>query len=458
MGLMTEIRRGRVARTAPLVGLAGRTAGEAVVTALRRRPRDEEFHTRAAERYARSLGRSRGVLMKAGQILSFVSLGTMVPPEHQAIYHRALSRLQDDAPPMPPELAAAVVAEEFGAPPTEVFAHFAPEPLAAASIGQVHAATLHDGRRVAVKVQYPGVEEAIRADLANTELLTTFLRIIRGMMPPMAGMDSRGMARELGDRIGEEVDYLAEAKNQRDFADLYRGHPFIRIPEVVPELTTRRVLTQQLVEGQRWRDAVVAPAELRLRWGEAISRFTLGTLRRTGWFNADPHPGNYLFHHDGTVTFLDFGCVRRFTPEHVAWVKGVVGRTVDGDAEGLLRVFVAEGCVDETDPPSAERLLAWSKTGLAPLVEAQPYTYTPEYATRVIMEHFAPHGPYQDVLSKITLPPNYLFLTRIDLGLTAVLAGLRASAPWEPIRREWDCGEPPATPMGVLEAAFWSES
>lgn len=229
------VPRGRVRRAAPLVGLAGRTAGEAVVASLRRRmggEENEDFHVRAAERYAQLLGRSKGVLMKAGQILSFVTVGSAVPAEYRTIYQATLARLQDSAPPMPAELAASVVEEELGAGPAQVFAEFDPEPLAAASIGQVHAARLHDGRRVAVKVQYPGVDEAIRADLRNTELLATFFSLVRTLTPDLTRVDVRALAAEVADRIGEEIDYRAEAHNQAHFADAYRGHPFIRVPEV----------------------------------------------------------------------------------------------------------------------------------------------------------------------------------------------------------------------------------
>jgi predicted unusual protein kinase regulating ubiquinone biosynthesis (AarF/ABC1/UbiB family) len=161
---------GRVTRVAPLIGLAGRTAGGAVVASLRNRRRGErdshqdsvEFHSKNAQRYAERLGRSRGVLMKAGQILSVVMTDSAVESEYRGIYQAAFARLQDDAPPMPAEMAINTITAELGRPPAELFAEFAPEPVAAASIGQVHAATLPDGRRVAVKVQYPGVEQAIR--------------------------------------------------------------------------------------------------------------------------------------------------------------------------------------------------------------------------------------------------------------------------------------------------------
>ncbi|WP_345460382.1 AarF/ABC1/UbiB kinase family protein [Actinoallomurus oryzae] len=453
------VPHGRVRRAAPLVGLAGRTAGEAVVASLRRRMgagQDEDFHVRAAERYARTLGRSKGVLMKAGQILSFAAVGPAVPAEYRTIYQTTLARLQDGAPPMPADLAASVVEEELGAAPARVFAEFDSEPLAAASIGQVHGARLHDGRRVAVKIQYPGVEEAIRDDLRNTELLATFFSLVRSLAPDLARADVRALAREVADRIGEEIDYRAEARNQAHFADAYRGHPFIHVPEVIPELSTRRVFTMERADGLRWPQALTADAGLRDRWGEAIFRFALGGLRRQRMFNADPHPGNYLFHEDGGVTFLDFGCVKRFEPRHVATMLAIVRAAVDGDAEALFRAASGAGLVDPADAPDPADLLAWFREQFEPLLAPQPFTYTPEYAEALIRSEYSPLGRYSQVTRKLSLQPEYLMITRIDLGVTAVLAGLRATGAWAAIRDEWDCDAPPGTPLGELDAAFWA--
>lgn len=451
------VPRGRLRRAAPLAGLAGRTAGEAVIARLRKNGKGSaDFHADAAQRYAEILGRSKGVLMKAGQILSFVAMGTAVPAEYQTIYQATLARLQDSAPPMPAAEASAVIEAELGSPPEKAFAEFRPEPLAAASIGQVHAARLHDGREVAVKIQYPGVDEAIRADLANTELLTTFFSLARTVTPNLTRLDVRALSREVAARIGEEIDYRVEARNQADFAAAYRGHPFIRIPEVVPELSTRRVFTMELVRGRRWAEAVPADAGLRDRWGEAIFRFAFGSLRRLGLFNADPHPGNYLFGDDGTVTFLDFGCVRRFTSDHIATMLEMLWACVDGDAAALFPVLRRAGFLDTADAPTPDELLAWFSEHHKPLIAPQPFTYTPEYAAAVVQSEYSPFGPYSGVTRRITLHPDYLMLTRIDLGLTAVLGSLRSTGPWAAICTEWDRGGPPATSMGEMDAAFWA--
>lgn len=449
---------GRVARVAPLVGLAGRTAGEAVVASLRNRRHgtadNTDFHTRQAERYAERLGRARGVLMKAGQMLSFVTLDPAVEAPYRGIYQAAFARLQDDAPPMPARLVHDTVAAELGKPPAELFADFDPRPLAAASIGQVHAATLPDGRRVAVKVQYPGVEEAIRADLANTELLATFFQLVFTVMPGLTRMDVRDIASEVAERIGEEVDYRAEAANQQEFADLYRGHPFLRVPEIVPELSTQRVLTMERSDGVRYAKALTAEQSLRDAWGEAIYRFFSANLVLHGLFNADPHPGNYLFHPDGGVTFLDFGCVKRFTRQQVARMEEVVHATVAQDAERLLRAAVAAGFISPKDPPAAEALLATMVDYRADLIAPQPYTYTPESSAEALRSMLSPRGPHGLVIRKLSGASDYIFITRVDTGMTAVLGGLRATGPWWPIRQEYSCGAPPATHYGEMDAAY----
>jgi predicted unusual protein kinase regulating ubiquinone biosynthesis (AarF/ABC1/UbiB family) len=450
------LRTGRVARALPLVAVTGRTAGEAVVGALRRRDRGAVVQ-RGADRYAETLGRSRGVLMKAGQILSFVSLGSVVEGRSQAVYQAALARLQDDAPPMDPAVAAGVVAAELGASPHEVFATFEPQPLAAASIGQVHAARTHDGRDVVVKVQYPGVDEAIRADLANAELLATFFQLVRGIFPDLGRSDARALAREVSERIGEEIDYVVEAANQTAFADEYAGHPFVRVPRVLPEFSTARVLTSERSDGVRWARAQQADQATMDRWGEAIYRFTLGSLRRMGRFNADPHPGNYLFHPDGSVTFLDFGCVKTFTTEQVDWMRATVQTSIEGDGESLLRRYAEGGFVDPADPPTPDGLLAWARESLAPVLEPQPFRYVPEFAARLVDLEFSPRGPHAATVQKLALPGEYLSLSRIDLGMTAVLATLRASSCWESIRRELDFGAAPLTELGRREAAWRAE-
>jgi predicted unusual protein kinase regulating ubiquinone biosynthesis (AarF/ABC1/UbiB family) len=405
----------------PLVGLTARTLGAGA-------------HGRGAERYAEFLGRSRGALMKAGQVLSFVALGPALPDDQRAACQAALARLQDDAPPMPADVAVAVVEAELQRPLSDVFAEFDPCPVAAASIGQVHAARLPGGREVAVKVQYPGVADAIRSDLRNGQLLASFLQLGRGLTCVRA--DVTALAAELAGLISGELDYRAEAAHQAKFAAAFRGHPLIRIPQIVTELCTSRVLTMDLAQGRRWPEAVAAPAALRDRWGEVIVRFAIGSLRRLSMVNADPHPGNYLFHDDGTVTFLDFGCVKRYPRVQVAAVEAAVQAAVDGDAGELSRVLAPAGFVDLADPPDPGRLLCWVREALTPLIAPQPFTCTPEFAAALARLELSRSGPHADIIGRLTVPPDFLSIARLSLGITAVLGALRATGEWEAIRRE----------------------
>ncbi|HEY7935442.1 MAG TPA: AarF/ABC1/UbiB kinase family protein [Solirubrobacteraceae bacterium] len=455
------IRHGRLRRSAPLVGLTARTAGEAVVVGLRSKltgADNSEFHVRTAERYAELLGRSKGALMKAGQMLSFVSVGPAVPSEFQSIYQAALTRLRNDAPPMAGELARATLERELGQRTESAFAEFDWEPLAAASIGQVHAARLHDGRAVAVKVQYPGAAEAIGADLKNTELLATFLSlIIGGLSPRKLSFDFRGAAREMSVRITEELDYRLEAANQAEFADIYRGHPFIHVPEVIDELCTDRVLTQELVRGKSWSDALTAGQELRDQWAEAIHRFVYGSYGRFCLFNADPQPGNYLFHEDGSVSFLDFGCVTRFRREQVEMMDSIVRACLRHDVLGTWRASVEAGFWRSSDPVTPEEVFAFWREDWAMLWAEKRVVVTPEYVARRIERRFSPDGLSASAFRHITVPPEYTMIGRMEIGVASLIAQLHASNNWGSIAAERFGHVPSLTAMGRLDHAFFAD-
>ena len=455
------IGRRRVRRTVPLAAVSARTAGEAVVIGLRSKVTGAdrtEFHVRTAERYAELLGRSKGALMKAGQMLSFASAAPAVPAEFQSIYQAALTRLRSDAPPMAPELARSVLERELGQRSESAFAEFDWEPLAAASIGQVHAARLHDGRTVAVKIQYPGVADAIGADLKNTELLATFLSlIIGGLSPQRLSFDLRGAAREMGVRITEELDYRLEAANQMEFADYYRGHPFIHVPEVVGELCTDRVLTQELVRGRSWDDALTAGQELRDQWAEAIHRFVYGTYKRLYLFNADPHPGNYVFHGDGSVSFLDFGCVKRFRREQVEMLDAIVRECFRNDVLGTWRACVEAGFWRSSDPVTPEEVFAYWRDDWAMLWAERRFVVTPEYVARRIERRCSPNGPSANAFRHITASPEYTVMSRIEVGVASVIAQLHAGTHWGSISAEHLEGAAPLTAMGKREHAFFEE-
>jgi predicted unusual protein kinase regulating ubiquinone biosynthesis (AarF/ABC1/UbiB family) len=443
-----------------LAALTARTAGEAVVVGLRSKltgADSTEFHVRTAERYAELLGRSKGALMKAGQMLSFMSLGPAVGRDFQSTYQAALTRLRDDAPPMAPELAREVLERELGHSTETAFAQFDWEPLAAASIGQVHAARLHDGRAAAVKIQYPGVAAAIRADLENTELLATFLRLISGLSARKLSFDLRSAAQEIGERITEELDYRLEATRQAEFAELYCGHPFIHIPEVIGELCTDRVLTQELVRGKSWSDALVADQELRDSWAEAIHRFLYGSYHYFHVFNADPHPGNYIFHDDGSVSFLDFGCVKRFDREQIESLNLVMRECLRGDVDKTWRVSVEGGFFAPSGSLTPQEVLAYWREPIEMYWGEQPFTVTPEYVAKLIELRYSPTGPSANAFRHLATPATYTIMSRIDIGVMSLISELRATNYWDTIGAEYFEGADPATPMGKADHAHREE-
>lgn len=454
------IRRGRLRRTVPLATLSARTAGEAVVVGLRSKltgADSTEFHVRTAERYAELLGSSKGALMKAGQMLSFVSLGPVVGEEFQATYQAALTRLRSDAPPMAPKLARDVLERELGRPAKDAFAEFDWEPLAAASIGQVHAARLHDGRAVAVKIQYPGVGAAIETDLKNTELLATFLGLIRGLSPRKLNIDLQAAAAEIGERINEELDYRTEAANQAEFAEIYSGHPFIHIPEVIRELSTARVLTQELVRGRPWSEALTADQDLRSSWAEAIHRFLYGSYVYHHVFNADPHPGNYLFHDDGSVSFLDFGCVKRFEPEQIESLDIIMRECLRGDVEETWRLSIEGGFFAPSGSLTREEVFSYWREPLEMYWGEQPFTITPEYVAKLIETRYSPTGPSANAFHHLSTPPTYAIMSRLDIGVMSLIAQLRATIPWATLSAEYFEGADPVTPMGKADRAHREE-
>jgi predicted unusual protein kinase regulating ubiquinone biosynthesis (AarF/ABC1/UbiB family) len=453
------IRRGRLSRGLPLAGLAvrqgmGRVAGKLT--------RDEQKQldrfTREAERYVAVLGDMKGVAMKVGQLLSFLDTGAM-PEQHRAAFQQIVGTLQADAPPMPFDTVRAVLERELGHPVADAFASIEEEPTAAASIGQVHAAQLLDGRRVAVKVQYPGVADAIRSDLQNTELLASFAGMAMKLSPIRMTADPNAAVEEVAARITEELDYRIEAANQTGFRAHYEGHPFIRIPEVVPALSTERVLVMDLHDGLRWTAALEQPQALKDTWGEAIHRFVFGSLYDFGEFNADPHPGNYLFHPDGGVTFLDFGCVKRFSPSQVGIMRRISQSVFDdGDADALLESFIEIGCIPSTTKLEADRVFEW----WAPIWDPgrgtpQPVTFTPELAAWVTQRNFDAFGEWRDMARGMGIrneSKDWMFLTRIQVGLYSVLGALRATADWRAVHDELRKDDQPQTELGRQHQAW----
>jgi predicted unusual protein kinase regulating ubiquinone biosynthesis (AarF/ABC1/UbiB family) len=445
-------RRSRAERTARVWRLTARRGAHWAAVKVRGRALDAErraaleqqFAIRSAEDVARELGHMKGAIMKAGQLIGFIAEG--LPPEAQA----ALATLQADVPPMAPSLAESVVRSELGADPDRLFLQWSPVPVAAASIGQVHRAVLRDGRIVAVKVQYPGVDRAIRGDLDNAELLYRFFSSFT-----LRGLDVKGLVDELRSRMGDELDYRLEASNQQELADRYRDHPFIRIPEVVPSLSTGRVLTSEWVDGLTWAEfESSATTAAKQRAGEILFRFVQGSIHRHGVFNGDPHPGNYRFMPDGAITFLDFGLVKRWTAgewERLAPCLDAI--VVDRDPDALVAAMEAARFLPTGAGLDPQLVYDYVSSPYVPYL-SDTFTYTRSFVGDTLSTILDLNGPYAEVIRTLNMPASFVILDRVVWGTSALLGKLGASGPWKGMLLEYRKNAPPCTALGVQEAEW----
>ena len=411
---------------------------------VRKAELDDRFAIRTSEDVARQLGNMKGALMKFGQLLSFVV--EALPEAAQ----QALSSLQADAPPMAPSAAAAVVRAELGGEPEHVFLDWQPMPVAAASIGQVHRAVTHDGRKVAVKVQYPGVGDAIETDLDNTEGL---YRLVGAFA--LKGLDHKALVDELRDRMREELDYRREADNQREFARHFAGHPFVTIPDVDAATSTERVLTSAWVDGIGFAEflATASPAARR-HAGETIWRFAQHCVHHLKAFNGDPHPGNYRFAADGSVTFLDFGLVKRWQPG--AWEQlqpSLEAIIVHRDPERLVAAMQDVGFLPPGHGLPAEQVYEYVSAPYLPYLTDR-FEFTREVVKDALATIIDVRGPHADVIARLNMPASFVILDRVVWGVNAILGKLGVEAPWRAMLLEYVADGPPATPLGEAERAW----
>ena len=439
---------GRVARGAKLGQLAAEQTVRGVGTRLSMIGRTEEARQVLAERSAMKtaqqivavLGSMKGSAMKLGQMLSVLDLD-FVPESHRAQFTRQLAALRDRAPAVAFPTMRRVIEDDLG-PLTRIFADFDETAIAAASIGQVHRATLRDGRAVAVKVKYPGVERAVHADIGNLEFLS---KMARSVLPSMA---DTGVLEEIAANLRSELDYLREARTQHRVAQRYRGHPFITVPDAIEEHCSHNVLVTEYVTGHGFSHLQTLPDADRDHYGELIYRFYLGTLFADNEFCGDPHPGNVLLAEDGKLAFVDFGLYNRMDPEHVDFERSCLRAAAEDRPEDLYAAWVGRGIIDPDDGVTVEECLAyvWAACGWHLLDEE--VTITPELATSAVLLAVDPRSVEFQGMRRQLLPPEHVFSRRADLFTFATLGQLRVSANWHRLAREWLYGEPPATETG----------
>ena len=419
-----------------------------------------------AKQIVAALGTMKGAAMKLGQVMSFLDVG-LVPEEHREEFQRELSKLRDAAPTVSFKQMKRVIEDDLEEKIADVFDEFDEQPIAAASIGQVYRARLRDdtlddtghrggaagGREVAVKVQYPGVAAAVRADMQNLGMI---MRLLKRMTP---SLDVKGVTAEIRDRIGEELDYELEAQNQRSLARIFKGHPFIVVPEVVSELSREHVLVTDFVRGVGFEQLKQYPQAERDRIGEIVFRFFLGCLYRHRQFSGDPHPGNFMLLEDGRVAFLDFGLFKRLDREPVELELACQRAVVEGDAQTLHRLLSESRFLPEPERVDPDHLLAFIEDAIWWYTTAdEEVQLSPEIATEVLIESSDPRSSHFREMRHQTIQPEHLFGRRMEMLTLAVLSQLRARNNWHRIAREWMYGDAPVTELGREEAEFYERT
>jgi predicted unusual protein kinase regulating ubiquinone biosynthesis (AarF/ABC1/UbiB family) len=455
-----KIPTSRARRTATVATLAASEAVKQFGTRAANVARGEEASEEAlarrqletAKQIVAVLGTMKGAAMKFGQVMSFLDVG-LVAEEHRDEFQRELAKLRDAAPTVSFKQMRRVIEDDLEEPIKDIFASFQEEPIAAASIGQVYKAELHDGREVAVKVQYPGVAGAVRADLQNLDMI---MRLLKRMTP---ALDVKAITEEIRERIVEELDYELEAQNQRSLARIFAGHPFIVVPDVITELSRERVLVSEFVRGVGFEELKDRPQAERDRIGEIVFRFFLGCLYRHRQFSGDPHPGNFLLMEDGRVAFLDFGLFKRLGAEPVELELACQRAVVENDATALHELLAQSGFLPEPERVDPDHLLAFIRDAIWWYTTAdEPVQLSPEVATQVMIESSDPRSSHFREMRHQVMRPEHLFGRRMEMLTLAVLSQLRARANWHRIAREWMYGDEPATELGRAEAEFYGHS
>ncbi|MEU0954476.1 AarF/ABC1/UbiB kinase family protein [Streptomyces niveus] len=433
---MSDLPRKAVTRTAKLAALPLGFAGRATWGLGKRiggksaEIVGRELQQRTADQLFKVLGELKGGAMKFGQALSVFE--SALPEEVAGPYRAALTKLQEAAPPMPTSTVHKVLAERLGEEWRELFLEFEEKPSAAASIGQVHRAVWHDGRNVAVKVQYPGAGEALLSDLAQ---LSRFARLLGPLIP---GMDVKPLITELRDRVSEELDYELEARAQREHAAEFEDDPDVVVPDVVHQC--EQVLVTEWMDGIPMADVIAdGTAEQRDRAGQLLARFLFSGPARTGLLHADPHPGNFRLlppadaGDDGTeaegelrLGVLDFGTVDRLP----GGLPGTIGEslrlTLEGDAEAVYELLRAEGFVKESIDLDPDAVLEY----LVPIIEpaeAEEFTFSRGWMRTQAARIADPRSPAHQLGKQLNLPPSYLLIHRVTLSTIGVLCQLNAT-------------------------------
>jgi predicted unusual protein kinase regulating ubiquinone biosynthesis (AarF/ABC1/UbiB family) len=451
-----RIPTSRWARAALVGRLAATQGAKQAATRAANLTRDEKAaqdamarrQAETAKQIVAALGTMKGAAMKLGQVMSFLDVG-LVPAEFREEFQAELAKLRDAAPKVSFKDMKRVLEQEYGDTLDNVFESFDPSPIAAASIGQVYRAR-YEGRDVVVKVQYPGVANAVRSDMQNLGMI---LWLMKSVAP---GLDPNELGAEIRGRIEEELDYELEAQNQRTLARIYRGHPFIVIPDVLTSLSHERVIVSEFIAGRRFEEFKSCSAEERNRLGEIIFRFYFGSMYRHHQFSGDPHPGNCLLLDDGRMAFLDFGLFKRISDDVAEYELQIQRLGIEERGEELIAHLHRGGWLAHPGDYEPRAMIEQFHDFTGWYTLDAEIELTPEIATDVMIQMSDPRSRWWGKMRHETLPPDHLFGRRLEMLTLAVISQLRASANWHRIAREWIYGEAPVTELGRQEAEFYA--
>jgi predicted unusual protein kinase regulating ubiquinone biosynthesis (AarF/ABC1/UbiB family) len=382
--------------------------------------------TSAAEHAADVLGNLRGLAAKVGQMASYVD--GLVPEGQAGAFETSLKALQAQAPRSSPAAIRLLVEEDLRAPIDARFVEWDDVPIASASIGQVHRARLHDGRQVAVKVQHPGIARAVESDLSNASLLGSFVDVLGGKR-----FEAGAMIEVLRTRFREELDYAREAESLLAFTRLHAGDLTVRVPELIAECSTARVLTTVLARGATFDEACAADVAERQAWARTLWRFVFKGMLVGGMLNADPHPGNYIFHDDGRVTFLDYGCIQSIADRRAQAVRNHRAALARNEAEfaaGTIHM------VDAKPGPLCDLAVSYTRRCFEPLFNP-PFHFTKAFAASMVggMHEMALLARKVPSHQFFTMPPEMVFVNRLQFGFYSVLARLDVEVDYASVER-----------------------
>ena len=397
------------------------------------------------EELGTQLRRMRGAGPKITQLLSMIEFQR---PSGEAPA-RPLGTLTVDRDPLPFRAVRRVIEQDLDTRVQDVFAAFDEEPFAIASLGQVHRAHTRDGEHVAVKVQHPDIADAIDGDLRTIGLVRP---IVTRLAP---GSDAGALLNELGERIADEIDYEIEAQQQRRLARLFRGHPHVRVPGVHTDLSTRRVLVTEYVDGLRSEEIAQLDEAQRDHIGEIGFRFFLGLLWRERVVAGDPHPDNCLLCPDGRVCVLDFALLRGLEPEYLDGERDVMRAVIEADPDAVDAALGRLGYLAQTQSYDSGALLEHLAAAGEWLLAEGFRRIDPGYVRRTLELGYPPRSPWISVLRRLTFPPRTLLLRRMEVQMHSLLGGLRAGGDWAAIAAEYWADQPRSTPLGREDAAFF---